>query len=108
MPIQGSYKRADETDIPEFKGLQDGGHNIIECSICKCPLVDIWITRPDEQSEWKVGVIDCPHCKDHSFATTITGGIHIGPTQYTKLADIKYEGKAVKIFVVKGKKYVRS
>lgn len=76
--ITQSYKEL------EFKGLQDGGHVIIRCSVCNKPLADIWRTRPEMKDprtgkafEWKF-VAECCYCGNESYITTVLGGFHIG------------------------------
>ena len=63
-------------------GLEDGGHVILKCSNCDAPLINLWITTPNLETEMPVQA-DCPHCGDHSFKQTINGGFHIGSTDYT-------------------------
>jgi len=76
--MQVTIKQSSENDVPEFKGLKDGGHHHIRCSNCNAPLVDVWITRPDEDVVWSLQ-FNCVHCEDHSFIQTVKGGFHIGP-----------------------------
>jgi hypothetical protein len=78
------------------QGLKDGGHIIIRCSNCNKPLADIWRTRPNMKDprtsklfEWKF-VAECCYCKDKSYITTVSGGVHIGGYGVTT-----YENKEV-------------
>lgn len=67
------------------QALQDGGHTYLSCSDCQAWLYEIWITRPGEQSSWKVKAT-CPYCGDGSFVEEIKGGFHHGPA-YTQNPD---------------------
>ena len=94
--------------------LTDGEHIILECSNCKAPLVDIWVTQPDLILKSKLRA-ECAHCGDKSFEKEVSGGFHLGSTDYSEISDVKYlnanfEGTLVTnqdvlITTVKGKEY---
>ena len=74
----------DKESESTVRGLEDGGHVIIDCSVCKKHLSDIWVTRPNEIDpktgkvfEWNFR-IECCYCGGLSYITTIQGGLHIG------------------------------
>lgn len=73
-----TIREANEEDLPELKGLKDGGCQSIRCSACDAPLLQVWITRPQEEVVWTIQAI-CGHCGDHSFNKEIKGGFHLGP-----------------------------
>lgn len=93
-----------EAEAPEqLQGLKDGGHTIIECSACGAPLVDIWVTRPDEDYDWSLEA-NCPHCGDHSFVVEVHGGFHQGHTDYTTVVSFDTNGETIVFETKKGKK----
>lgn len=57
--------------------LADGGHSYLSCSDCNAWLVDVWVTRPNEEMVWKLQA-ECPFCGDRSFVTELKGGFHYG------------------------------
>lgn len=67
-----------ESEARPIRGLKDGGHQIIKCSACDKPLMDVWITNPKETFKWKVKA-NCPYCGDHSFEKEIQGRFAYGP-----------------------------
>lgn len=56
----------------ERVGLKDGGHVLLKCSSCQKALVDIWITKPDDNIEWKL-LAKCCYCGDESLPVNIKG-----------------------------------
>lgn len=105
--IKGSIKDVDEQDI-QFHGLEDGGHVVVRCSNCNVPLLDIWVTRPQEEYEWNV-MANCGHCGDHSWPVSFKGGWHYGPTEYVALKDApepSEDGKVLVVDTIKVKDYV--
>jgi len=76
----------------------DGGHEIIKCSGCDCPLVDIWHIRPYETKITRI-FATCPWCGEQSYIQEIKGGFCIGDTEYCIKEDIVYkeeEGREIK------------
>lgn len=73
-------------------GLEDAGHNILRCSNCSAPLVDIWITNPKIDIQWKVRA-ECCHCGDKSFESIIHGQFHRGPAYVDKQGNYDENGE---------------
>ena len=65
-----------------MRKLQENKVNTLNCANCNAPLVEIMVTRPDEDINFKMQA-DCPHCGDKSFIKTFKGGFHYGSTEYT-------------------------
>lgn len=67
------------------KTLENGKHEILECSMCRKQLLEIWITKPKLEKITKVQAT-CPYCKPEangklqtSFVLGVSGGFHYGP-----------------------------
>lgn len=85
-------------------GLEDGGHIILECSNCLCPLVDVFVTSPKMDVSIDV-VAHCYKCKDKSFIKKIKGGFHPGGTDYSVITNINLDNPEVaEFFTAKGEK----
>ena len=113
--------RADQGDFPDLgpggiddPTLDDGEHIILKCSSCRAPLVDIWLTQPEITLKSKVRA-NCPHCDGECKEREVSGGFHLGATDYTQISDTSYlnaeyvltqvVSQDVLVSTVKGKKY---
>ena len=79
-----------------WQGLEDGGHNILECKGCHKPLADVWVTKPAEVSFDYMA--QCPFCNDESEITTVKGLVHIGSVEGTRLFSrklVESDGKSI-------------
>jgi hypothetical protein len=94
-------------------GLINAGNILLRCNICRAPLVDVWITRPNEgvdipgfnrRVEWDLQA-DCPHCGNKSPKKRILGGFMLGDTEYTRYIDFPEEDGVIHIKTVKVKNY---
>lgn len=92
----------DAVNPETLSGIQDGGHILIECSNCQCPLVDVWITRPHEESKYIFEKIRCPWCLDYSFQKEVKGGFHLGYTEYCEPFEYSMDENRIKIVVLDG------
>lgn len=99
----GPLNKVEDTKDRTPKGLKDGGSRLICCASCKAPLVNIWVTRPDEDTKVTVNKIKCPYCSDSSFKTEIKGGFHYEGTDYTDVAMIEWTN-CLNFTVVRGQK----
>lgn len=90
--IQLTYKSVEQRAERELIGLVDAGHNIIYCSNCGAPLIDIWITNPKINMQIKIQAI-CGHCGDHSFVREINGQFHYGPAYINKSGNYDENGE---------------
>jgi DNA-directed RNA polymerase subunit RPC12/RpoP len=72
----------------EAVGVQDGPHHILSCSNCRKKLVDIWVTRPHENSQWNM-YAKCCYCNDRSMYTKVNGGFtYYGIENQTDILDV--------------------
>lgn len=78
-----------ESGIEEIQ-IEDGGHVIVECSDCKAPLLDIWITGKTDAVENQF-IAECPHCGDKSYLSSVKGLIYMGVTDYTHIENVETE-----------------
>lgn len=97
----------DAVNPETLKGIQDGGHILIQCSNCECPLVDVWITRPHEEVVYTFEKIKCPYCKDWSYKKEVKGGFHIGYTEYCEPFECSMDDNKIKVVVLDGEKIWR-
>lgn len=87
----------------QLEGHVDGGTIHILCSNCKAPLVDVLVTKPEENYNWEIQA-DCPFCSDKSFKTKIHGLYFLGHTEYTSFVDTICDGTNVEVKTSKGDK----
>jgi|SRR6185312_13670527 len=83
--------------------ISDGGHVILECSNCGCPLVDFFITGPQNKVE-TIAKCNCPYCGDSSFEKIIKGTFHLGCTAFTAIDSIDSTENRIQVTAVKGEK----
>lgn len=84
---------------------------IISCSSCDSPLLDLLVNETGEIMNWQI-VAHCPFCKDRSFIKVINGvfsysGIEPSETDSVKkvmrtnVQSITYEGEALHVHLGK-------
>lgn len=84
---------------------------IISCSSCDSPLLDLLVNQTGEIMAWQI-VAHCPFCKDRSFIKIINGvfsysGIEPFETDSTKkvmrtkVESISYEGEVLHVYLGK-------
>lgn len=84
---------------------------IISCSSCDSPLLDLLVNQTGEIIEWKI-VAHCPFCQDRSFIKVINGifsysGIEPSETDSTKkvmntkVKSISYEEEVLHVYLGK-------
>lgn len=95
--------------------IKDGGNIVISCSNCNKPLVDLLITDPEADFNWKC-VAECCYCGDKSFIKEVKGVFRPGGCvtvskdnpdhffQDTLLADIIHDNEKIIFKTEKGKK----
>lgn len=101
----------------ELAGLEDGPHKYLSCSNCNALLVDLWSTKPDAEQSWEVRAQNCPWCDENpktaklggSFGMKIEGGYHsggigMGKTETTVVADVSVEGQKMSYKIMKASK----
>lgn len=82
--------------------MRDGGEVVLECSGCGERLIEVWITSPDEGSEWKLRA-HCPHCNDKSWPVTIRGGFNLAGLDNTELDNFDTNGDIIEIYTLANK-----
>jgi hypothetical protein len=88
-------------DAHQFKGLKDGGIVTLQCKLCDAPLVDVWVTLPDETMITEI-VAKCPHCNGQSFSKKFSGSYHLGHTNFTTMIDFEMKGDVLTVLTAKG------
>lgn len=89
-------------------GYREAAHNLLKCSRCGAPLVDVLAIKPEVPVTLKYQA-DCPHCGDHSYPVEVTGitaiGLHADPDEaHTLWVGMTTSGDIVKLSTKKGPK----
>jgi len=83
--------------------IEDGKHIFLECSACRKPLVDIWLTHPDMKTITTLSA-NCPFCGDKSYPKEISGVFHIAAGNGVYIYDVVQDddnNQTIKLKVVK-------
>lgn len=71
-----------------WQGIEDGGHNVLRCDSCERDIADIWVTKPSDEVSFNYVAL-CPYCNEQSKVVKVTGFVHVGGTEKTRLKDLK-------------------
>jgi len=77
-----------DEELKSEVSLKDGGHKYLYCSACNEQLVDIWVTKPEENVKFKMRAT-CGYCDDKSFSEIVEGAFHLGVTERSTISRIE-------------------
>lgn len=76
--------------------IDESAHNFLECLDCKRRLADVVVTK--ESNEISLNYIAiCPFCSGQSEEVKVTGFVHLGSVEGTRLK--KYESSHGKVVI---------
>lgn len=81
----------------------DGQKTVVKCSMCDCPLVEIWETNPELDQKQKIRA-QCPYCFDKSYIFEVIGGFYLGFTDFAVYSDIESIDDLMLIKMIQGEK----
>lgn len=87
--------------------IVDDSRVAVNCSSCRAPLAEAWVTRPDFPMVTTL-TADCPHCGDKSFEVSVKGEFYLGNTEYTNMVDQETESPKEDAGVFQQRSYLRT